>query len=603
MRTLTPNEFAIRLSGRELDGLFTKTATVEEGTVALLFVDRKYEGKLEPGAHQVGSDGIWALFGKSRADRSVVLLSSRERPVELTIPRLVTKDPLFVEFNCRFLIKLAPGGEVPFVTSLMIGIQTLDIADLEDVLAGEVKDIAQAWVGQRSIEELANNLELKRELTYELEAQLARTFQRYGLSFEGIELTNFKCAEWDKIKEGSVDVFLQISEREATLEGKKRLFDVYDREQLQEIAELTEKAALAEKRAQVFDRLRRAANSDRMNEITTRKEMEDFIRLADRDKLLKDHEYTDFAAHLEYVMEDNERKRAHLLVLADTERKWERERAELSGKVGLKTQEKEGEIGLNRLDKEWEVESRLKEVDLDVEKRRRLQELELELQDKEVTQEIRQYSDRKRAELDVWEREQRGMLDKLREEQKLQLERVRQAHQLEMEKMQTMDGLSIHNLISVSDETKAPLLMELAKTESMKNLSPEQILAMAAEKSPELGKSLAELAAASPSAEQKDFYEKLLQEQKEAAGQTREMYKDFSETTQKMFNKALETQSDVSKAFASGMGKLGGKSSGGASSRDGGDEDESRVVVCRKCQKESPVGTRFCANCGQAFFE
>ncbi len=54
-------------------------------------------------------------------------------------------------------------------------------------------------------------------------------------------------------------------------------------------------------------------------------------------------------------------------------------------------------------------------------------------------------------------------------------------------------------------------------------------------------------------------------------------------------------------------GLLPGKSSGpgaiGQPSKSEPTAPPQRVVVCTKCHMESPVGTKFCSNCGHAFFE
>ena len=50
--------------------------------------------------------------------------------------------------------------------------------------------------------------------------------------------------------------------------------------------------------------------------------------------------------------------------------------------------------------------------------------------------------------------------------------------------MRSMDTVSLHTLIAVAPGEKAPLLAELARTEALKGLSPQHILAIASEKSP-----------------------------------------------------------------------------------------------------------------------
>ncbi|MCP4648278.1 MAG: hypothetical protein GY852_11215, partial [bacterium] len=592
MKTLKQNEMAIRIYGPEFDGLINKEVKVEEGTVALLFEDKKYEGSLVPGKHKLGTDGFWGTLGLGKGKRYVIVAKSSESIIELSVPRLFTSDPLSFQIDCRFSVKPKPGGEIPFAVNLMANRNRLTVEDAKTVLYDEVRDAIQAWATNKSVEELATDLELKKQLSFELEAQLERTFHRYGLSFSGVETGNFHCPEWKGITEGRAEVFLQVSREEAEVEGKKLLFDVYNKSELQELAEETEKVALYEKKSQVWARIRRASNSEEMDKIGSEKELEDFIRSIDRDKLIKDTEFDEFGKDLRFTSGDNERNRAHLAILAEVHRKYEVKRAELAGDRSLTQQKVEAEIGLERLRFEWKIETELQKADLEVEKRRRQAELELELDDLEVTQEIRQEVERKQAQLDAKAEEQKQDIERRQAELDLKLEELKERHRLEMEKAETFDGLSIQALVSVSDPDKAPLLAEMARTETMKNLSPEQILAIAAQNSPELGKSVAELASGARSAEQKDFSERLMAEQKDSSTQMRETYQEFSQTTKEMFEKALDTQAQVSSSFAQGMGNSVSSGIPGTGSIGAG----GRVIVCRKCQVQSSVGTKFCAN-------
>ena len=161
-------------------------------------------------------------------------------------------------------------------------------------------------------------------------------------------------------------------------------------------------------------------------------------------------------------------------------------------------------------------------------------------------------------------------------------------HNLEMEKMEKMEGLSIHSLLAMSGDAKAPFLADLAKTEALKDLDPAKIMALAAEKSPELGQAVAELASGTSSPQQQEFYERILEEQKGAATDMRETHQKFQETMKEMFDKALEAQAQVTSAFVGGRGPAPGQAPG-----------SERVVVCGKCNYDSPFGTRFCPNCGE----
>ena len=183
----------------------------------------------------------------------------------------------------------------------------------------------------------------------------------------------------------------------------------------------------------------------------------------------------------------------------------------------------------------------------------------------------------------------------------LRLKELRERHRQELESMDKLDALSLHALIAVSEGEKAPLLADLARTESPKSMSPEQIMAMASEKNPELGGAVAEIVTKGGSEQAAAMYERLLSEQKESAGDMRESQRETTETMQEMFNKALETQAQVAQAFAMGGGQQPQPPAPATPAQQPASEaGPQRVVVCRKCQQESAVGTKFCPNCGES---
>jgi len=230
-------------------------------------------------------------------------------------------------------------------------------------------------------------------------------------------------------------------------------------------------------------------------------------------------------------------------------------------------------------------------------------ELILALEDQRATQERTNQQELARMEMDRQANAQEMELKSQEAEMDRRLRELRERHQQEMESLQTMDALSLHTLIAVSEGDKAPLLAELARTETFKSMTPEQILAVAAEKRPELGGALAEMAARGDSEQAKAMYERLLSEQRTGSTEMRESQREMTTTMQEMFNKALETQASVAQAFAHGGGQAPQAGpAGGAAAPAPAPAPETpaqRVIVCRRCLQESPPTTKFCPNCGE----
>jgi hypothetical protein len=75
-----------------------------------------------------------------------------------------------------------------------------------------------------------------------------------------------------------------------------------------------------------------------------------------------------------------------------------------------------------------------------------------------------------------------------------------------------------------------------------------------------------------------------------------------------MFSEALRAQAEVARAFAQGQTReptvifpAGGGAGIPTFVSDGRVSGE--VQVCPRCRVKSSVGTKYCTNCGQAFYE
>jgi hypothetical protein len=153
------------------------------------------------------------------------------------------------------------------------------------------------------------------------------------------------------------------------------------------------------------------------------------------------------------------------------------------------------------------------------------------------------------------------------------------------------------------------MLADLKKTEILKGMTDEQILAMGAKDSPDLAKAFQEKFKGLSAEKQEELYKEMMKQ------------KDTSmKTMQEMFNKALETQRDATVGVAQGgkvvyppygaPGYFPGGGPGGPGfynvSMDADTkETEVEVVWCKGCQKRVRIklGAKFCPIDGTKFFE
>ena len=181
--------------------------------------------------------------------------------------------------------------------------------------------------------------------------------------------------------------------------------------------------------------------------------------------------------------------------------------------------------------------------------------------------------------------------------------------------------LGTEALISVSGSEQAKILADLKRTETLKGMSEEQILAMAAERSPAVAEALKEkfrlIADGKVSKVESEMYERLLGEQKETLRQLREesdkraaevaqAWEKSSGQTQTIAEKALDRMADVAKGqsgqivivMPSGEPQI-------INTRDPGEGSKPKppkgTKICLECGQFSDVAEKFCRHCGHEF--
>ena len=628
-----PDDFAIELRERDLSGLFSRRIVIEEGTAGLLMVDGRFDRRLDPGEH-VLEGGVGAVLG-GRDRKRIVLVTLGEVMLYITLPRLLTRDPVPFGVQTAVTLRFTSGREAIFLSNFMSGKDSLGTSELRRLVYPEINEAAQDWASKHSVRQLAEDLSLRDDLALALESHIRPLLDRYGLTFGRMEVREFKCEIWDKSLNQRVETSLQVTQEQAELEGRKRLFDLAVETDIQDLAEETEKAATYEKRIKLWQRMAQAANQEQMDKIRSEEDLIGFIRQTDQDRVLKEDEFERFKVALREAGGDRERLRAHFLRIVQMEEEYDYRRKELSLQASLSREQVEGQMGLERLRVESQLETELKRTDLTLERQRRENEhqraeddldsaarwerelrqastdaeaqgiarddqqldadLQLALGAKQAAQERLNQQESNRVELDRRASEQEQTLRVQEGELNLRLRELQERHQLELDSMRSMDTVSLHTLIAVAPGEKAPLLAELARTEALKDLSSQQIMAIASEKSPELGGALAEMAIRGDNEQAKAMYERLISEQKDAAAEMRQSQREMTQTMQDMFNKALETQAQVASAFGQAGGQTGQTQRTGTAATS---PEAVRVVVCRRCLQESPVATKFCPNCG-----
>lgn len=641
------SDFATRVDVKSIDGFIKQDLVIEPGTNALVVINGESRGTFPPGKYTL--DTLGAKIGRVlNMDwvRSVTAILTDVSNVELTFNMggLFTRDPIRVGLTARMIVEL--DNPALFITTLMKGRNNYTLGDMSQYLSPEVSVLSEEWIGKQTLDGLANNLRLKDEYALYLEEGLARTFKSNGLAFKEVRAIRFIYEHYDEVRKNKEQYLLQVTKAEAEVEGRRRLADSQRELDLQTLAEETRHVEMEEKKADLYKRMRDAVLSQKMDEVKSVAEFDKFVRDMDRQKLLSEKEQQDLSRTWQEDKVDHDRARAHLLAKLDLDRQYEIRSAELKMRGDLSQQELEGELRLEKLraSKQLEIDASKWEYDL---KRRRAEadqrrdDEEMRLRSEELThksrvamaatthdEEMRQLS----AELDLGLKGLRGIKQVRLDAEKVQLELEQQKKELEwalrekevglemqrerirmdyeLNRLDKLGQLGSEALISVSGVEQGKIIADLKKTESLKGMSDEQILAMAAKDSPEVARAFQEKFRAAAegklSERERELYEKLLAERDVRDRATADAWRESNRAVQDMAGKALDAVRDTATAFARGQtppvvvtssnnppvmydGRAQAQQSSGASRR------------CPQCGIAVDREAAFCPECGHKF--
>ena len=593
-----PGDFATRIEVEDLKGLFKKELIVEEGTTALLFSEGKLTGTLASGSYDFAG-AVKVVLGLDKIKSATVLLvDAGDLELDFDVKGRFTKDPVKVDVKLMTIVNLE--NPAFFYRNVMKGRKSYSLHDLRSSIYDEVKDALQEVIGECTVEELSSNLDLKRSFELKLAGHLKTTFQLNGFEFVQVRTIQYTLGEYEKIRDIRQKVFLQVSEKEAELEGKTRLFDVLKREDVQVLVEETARVEQYEKRLDLWSRMRRAVGSDRMDEVRSEDELEAFLHEIDKSKLIRAEEMGELKRSFSEKVEDHDVARAHLLEKLEIEQKIERERIEALAREELEEEVLEVKLRRRRAELEAEVaEKRIKEAAKREEAiKDRQAELQLRLEKAKTEVEIREL-EREQDRLDhelglatlekmkaikLKEQREKMLLDLEMEQKRVEIESLKKDKEQDREiaKVKALSDVSLEALIATSGPEQAAMLAELRKTEQLKDMTEEQILALAAEKSPEVAKAFQDKFKSMGGGKVESLYEKMLEEKDKAAVMMKEV-----------FEKAMDTQRDVSVAAASSAG-------GAGAARQEAEETKGKeaILLCPNCRAEVPAGDKHCSNCG-----
>ncbi len=425
-------DFAARVELKTPGTTLHRGLQVDDGTVALVFQNGKFQGLLEAGYHSFDSF-ISRLLGFDKGKEAhAILIDTQAAEVDFMLEDLRLKNQVPVDARFRLLFQVKDPKQ--FAERVIDGAADFSTRDLTSRLMGEVRAAVQTALAGQSLDDIliaANARDLiERDLTMQLQPALAPL----GLSLEGVRLADFggPAVSEMRSKLGEIDRLNRELEANRRLQDAVRAgkIDAYrDEQQLKD----------------TFDRINLEVGLAAAGREEERKR---FIQSAEQQTQVAGLRLDYEARRTEIVNRLDEQKLRHSSEIADA----------MHG-----------------------VELRKVQFTQDMQEQR---ERFRESQGQQVEQ----------AKTDLEIAKQGIEALKLVKQTKLESKKQEDVHEIAMEaeRLKMRGSADIKALLATLDGEKADRILKLAELEMRKGLSVEQAMAMIAEKSPEIAPAIAE---------------------------------------------------------------------------------------------------------------
>lgn len=515
------DDFAIRVNECDVKGFLSKGLIVEHGTRGMVFQRGKFCGYVDPGNYDMNGFLKKVNNFNQTTPTSVVLVDASDVELHLEAIKLYSKEQMDVDAAFKASVRLTDPEKL--YTNAFKGRNQLSVGYLAGSLTDELRSALQTYVGSKSVQELYSNTEIRQEVERQMQLELEPILERIGLEMVQIRFVDFFCPAYDPIREEQADFYID-----------------------------TRKTDIDINRLKLTQRMRKEMTVEKMDQLKTEKDFEDFVRQTEHELGLKDVIRAD-------EMDNLKRRFAH-----------ERD-------IDIVTHE----IEIEGIKNDAAREEARKALDAKIETFLKGKDAERKARDEDFEQ------DMKEAHAAVGLRERT---------QEVELDRKAKELELEAKKLQERSKASAQALISILDGDAADRIMRLEELRAKEKLSPDQIIAMTAATSPQVAQALAEKYKAEATINEERF--KQLQE---FMAKQEETTKDSADRLERVMNVALQQMgaTATTRAQAPQSSQTVVAPSGGMGGAPVVINPQGQTVekACPKCKKMIPSDSRFCPNC------
>ena len=309
-----PDELAVFFGVRELSGVFVKTLRVP-ATARAYILQGTSATEVPQGEYEI--EGFFTRLNHLLRDQHAEILVTRTGalPVEFRFDDVATSEQLAVSTVLTVSLRIE---NVPaFARHFMTAPGTIGVDELRALLAAPVRQLAEEFVGARSIREMAGNRELREQLDERLQGGLKLLLAEYGLAAVKVDTVELRHDKYDAHRAKVGSLWLAADERHVQIEHAKHLDELYDAEEWQRLrrAEQAARVRQRERELRQDDAIARAELSllgaDRAHAVRAR-QIELYARILDADsrKQALERGAGDVLAELEHELAKKGARRA-----------------------------------------------------------------------------------------------------------------------------------------------------------------------------------------------------------------------------------------------------------------------------------------------------
>jgi RNA polymerase subunit RPABC4/transcription elongation factor Spt4 len=427
----SPDDFAVRVELKTPAATLHHGLQVDEGTVALIFQNGKFNGLLEAGYHSFDNFFSRLLGFDKGKEAHAVLIDTRAAEVDFMLEDIRLKNQIPVDARMRLLFQVR--DPKLFAERVLDGAGDFHTADLTNRFLGEVRAAVQATAQERTLDEVLLAATARELLERDLVARLEPALAPFGIAIEGVRLAEFggPAVSEMRAKLGEIDRLNRELDANRRLQDAMRAgkVDAYRDEQ------------------QLKDTYDRITHEFGLNAVAREQDRQRFVQVMEQQTQVE-------GIRLDY----------------------EARRAEITNRLDEQKLRHQSEIA----DAMHGVELRKVEFTEDMRQQR---ERFGTAQEQQVVQ----------AKTDLEVAKQGIEALKLVKSAKLEGKKAEDEHEMAMEaqRLQLRGSASMQALVATLDGEKADRILKLAELEMRKGLSVEQAMAMVAEKSPEIAPAIA----------------------------------------------------------------------------------------------------------------